>query len=161
MRSLFVNQSALLTEWRNRPEPYERLAGQHVLASTGNRFLLQEAVGYYSAIFRGTPREDDSNASEKDSRRGIKEMEREQADEVSHKLSCSQPGRPGGSNVGHLQTAELERWCHVLLTKVRPGRPFSALKITRTWQITLAVLMSQITLPKRRIQDPGSNKEKD
>lgn len=68
-------------------------------------------------------------------------MEREQADEVSHKLSCSQPGRPGGSNVGHLQTAELERWCHVLLTKVGPGRPFNALKIIRTWQITLAVLM--------------------
>lgn len=48
---------------------------------------------------------------------------------MSHKLSCSQPGRPGGSNVGTF-TDGRTRGMVSCVAKKDPGSPSDALKTT-------------------------------
>lgn len=58
-----------------------------------------------------------TNATVKKIKEEEEKQPREQADEVSHKLGCSGPGRPGGSNVGTFtddRTGAMVFFCRVV-----------------------------------------------
>lgn len=66
-------------------------------------------------------------------------------------VAVSRADRPGGSNVSTF-TDGRTRGMVSCVTNKSPGSPLDALKITRTWRMTLAALMLEIRLDGKRFR---------